>query len=341
MKYTKKSNKKKGNFKNINDFSCFLINNNNIKNFAFDIFYKLLIFWKNNYPTKWKSIISPLIKEKKEKNIISLIGFNSSEIITIFKYLKDKSKLFEFFNDKFLKVTSSINNLCNPILTIYIVNKNKYLQEKFITNLNKSLLTKKFTWDNFYKSYTKITNKNLKYNYNFFVFDIIFVIDKDDKNYSIYRKNLINMDFFRTKKNNNKIDSKKYLKNLNKCTKSIIGNNTYKKYGIYTSKKKYKISFNSPYAKIMQFYNKKYIGGPSGSASLLYIMLFEFYNIMDSKKNNIMLLGLIIADYIPLWHTINEILLTSYPEMKNKNIKKYTLKKNALNYSYNLLKPYL
>ena len=91
----------------------------------------------------------------------------------------------------------------------------------------------------------------------------------------------------------------------------------------------------------MQKYNKKYLGGPSGSAALLYIMLFDFYNIIDSKKNNIMLLGLIIADYIPYWHTTNEILLTSYPEMKNKNIKKYTLKKNALDYSYNLLKPYL
>ena len=342
MKYTKKSNKKKGNFKNINDFSCFLINNNNIKNFAFDIFYKLLIFWKNNYPTKWKSIISPLIKEKKEKNIISLIGFNSSEIITIFKYLKDKSKLFEFFNDKFLKVTSSIRNLCEPILTIYIVNKNKFLQEKFIVNLNKLLLSKDFTWNNFYHIYKVINNKKLKILYNIFVFDIIFGIDKDKKKISIYRLNLNNMNFFRTKKNiNNKIDPKKYLKNLNKCTKSIIGNNTYKKYKIYNSKKKFNISFNSPYAKIMQFYNQNYLSGPSGTAPLLYIMLFDFYNIIASKRNKILLLGLIIADFTPLWHSLNEILLTSYSEIKSKKIKKYNLKKSAINYSYKLLKPYL
>lgn len=147
------------------------------------------------------------------------------------------------------------------------------------------------------------------------------------------------MDFFRIK--NKEISSKKYYKKLNKCTKSLVSKENYKKYGIYTSKKKYKIPFKSPYAKIMQFYNQKYLGGPSGSAALLYIMLFDFYNIVDSKKNNIMLLGLIIADFIPYWHTTNEILLTSYPEMKNKNIKKYTLKKNALDYSYNLLKPYL
>lgn len=337
MKYTKKKDIKYK-FKNQEKFSCYLIKNKNIIYFAFEIFYKLLKYWKNNYKIQWKDIIRNLIKEKIKNYTIKEVGFNNNEILTIFKNLNDKNKLFIFLSNKFLKMTSAINNLYNPILTIYIVNKNSVLQKKFITNLNKTLLTKKFTWDNFYELYNNIDNKQLKDNYNFFVFDIIFGIDKDNIN-SIYRKNLINMDFFRIK--NKEINTKKYYKKLNKCTKSIVSKDNYKKYGIYTSKIKYKIPFKSPYAKIMQFYNKKYLGGPSGSAALLYIMLFDFYNITDTKKNNIMLLGLIIADYIPYWHTTNEILLTSYPEMKNKNIKKYTLKKNGLDYSYNLLKPYL
>ena len=338
MNYTRKKSIKYK-FKNQEEFACYLIKNKNIIYFAFEIFYKLLKYWKNNYKTEWKNIIINLIKEKKKNYTIYDIGFNNDEIQTICNNLNNKNKLFYFLSNKFLKMTSAINNLCNPILTIYIVNKNKILQKKFITNLNKILLTKKFTWNNFYEFYNKIHHKNLKDNYNFFVFDIIFGIEKDNKDNSIYRKNLINMEFFRIK--NKVINTKKYYKKLNKCTRSIIAKPNYKKYGIYTSKKKYKIPFNSPYAKIMQFYNKKYLGGPSGSAALLYIMLFNFYNIIDSKKNNIMLLGLIIADYIPYWHTTNEILLTSYPEIKNKNIKKYTLKKNAINYSYELLQPYL
>ena len=338
MKYTRKKHTKYK-FKNQEEFSCYLIKNNNIIKFAFEIFYRLLKYWKNNYKNEWKDIIKNLIKEKIKKYTVYDVGFNKNELSTIFNNLNDKNKLFNFLNNKFLKMTSAINNLCNPILTIYIVNKNTVLQKRFITNLNKILLTKKFSWKDFYELYTKIDDKHLKDNYNFFVFDIIFGIDKDNSNNSIYRKNLINMDFFRIKNKEN--NTKKNYKKLNNCTKSIVSKDNYKKYGIYTSKKKYKISSKSPYAKLMQNYNKKYLGGPSGSAALLYIMLFDFYNIIDSKKNNIMLLGLIIADYIPYWHTTNEILLTSYPEMKNKNIKKYTLKKNALDYSYNLLKPYL
>jgi hypothetical protein len=338
MKYTRKNNIK-FKFKNQEEFACYLIKNDNIINFAFETFYKLLKFWKNNYKNQWKDIIKNLIQEKIKKYTIYDVGFNKNELLTIFDNLNNKNKLFNFLSNKFLKMTSAINNLCNPILTIYIVNKNNVLQKRFITNLNKILLTKKFTWSDFYELYSKIDNKDLKHNYNFFVFDIIFGIDKDNRNNSIYRKNLINMEFFRIK--NKEINTKKYYKKLNRCTKSIVSKDNYKKYGIYTSKRKYKILSKSPYAKLMKVYNKKYLGGPSGSAALLYIMLFDFYNIIDSKKNNIMLLGLIIADYIPYWHTTNEILLTSYPEMKNKNIKKYTLKKNALDYSYNLLKPYL
>jgi hypothetical protein len=338
MKYTRKKDIK-FKFKKQEEFACYLIKNDNIINFAFETFYKLLKYWKNNYKNQWKDIIKNLIQEKIKKYTIYDVGFNKNELLTIFDNLNNKNKLFNFLSNKFLKMTSAINNLCNPILTIYIVNKNNVLQKRFITNLNKILLTKKFTWSDFYELYSKIDNKDLKHNYNFFVFDIIFGIDKDNRNNSIYRKNLINMEFFRIK--NKEINTKKYYKKLNRCTKSIVSKDNYKKYGIYTSKRKYKISSKSPYAKLMKVYNKKYLGGPSGSAALLYIMLFDFYNIIDSKKNNIMLLGLIIADYIPYWHTTNEILLTSYPEMKNKNIKKYTLKKNALDYSYNLLKPYL
>jgi hypothetical protein len=97
----------------------------------------------------------------------------------------------------------------------------------------------------------------------------------------------------------------------------------------------------SPYAEIMKTNKTDYIGGPSGSTGLIYITLFHFYDFPFTYKNKIMLLGLLIADYIPLWHTIPEILLLAYPEFKDPSIKKYSLDKNAVVYSIHLLKQFI
>ena len=91
----------------------------------------------------------------------------------------------------------------------------------------------------------------------------------------------------------------------------------------------------------MDKYDKPYIGGPSGSTSLLYITLFHFYQFPFTYKNKILLLGSLIADYIPLWHTIPEILLSAYPEFKDKKIPKYTLDKDPVLYSIKLLTPFI
>ena len=61
--------------------------------------------------------------------------------------------------------------------------------------------------------------------------------------------------------------------------------------------------------------NEPYLAGPSGSTSILYINLFKFYSFPETKENKVMLLCVIIADYIPLWHTLSEILLSSTIEL--------------------------
>ena len=50
---------------------------------------------------------------------------------------------------------------------------------------------------------------------------------------------------------------------------------------------------------------------------------------------------MLIADYIPLWHSIPEILLSAYPEFKDTKIKKYTLEQNSVKYCIDLLKPFI
>ena len=131
-------------------------------------------------------------------------------------------------------------------------------------------------------------------------------------------------------------------KKLDDCNKSIVdGEEDYNNYRIYNSTERYKIEPKSPYAEIMKTHNQKYIGGPSGSTSVLYITLFQLYRFPFTYKNKIMLLGLLIADYVPLWHTIPEILLMAYPEWKDNKIKPYTLDQDPVLYSIRLLKPFV
>ena len=328
------------NTENEKRLACFLVTNNKIKQFAFNIFYYMLNYWKTIIPNKWASVIKHSLIENIRKNTIHKIGFTQYEFEKIIDIVmkKDKQQLTKYLDTKLLKVTAAINNLCEPEYTIYHVNFNKQLQKKFIIHFEKILLVKHITWNEIMKYYVSLKNKADKQMYNFFVFDLIYGADK--KVDSIYRDNLGNMNFFRNRLTTFDHNKNNYIK-LTECNKSIISDDTHSKYGIYNSTERYKISPQSPYAKIMRTNKQKYIGGPSGSTSVMYITLFQCYNYPFTYKNKIMLLGLLIADYVPLWHTIPEILMSAYPEFNDTNIKPYTLNENSVLYSIQLLKQFV
>ena len=200
------------------------------------------------------------------------------------------------------------------------------------------MLIKDISWTDINKIYNSLKNDKERNMYNFFMFDIIYSADKSVD--SIYRNNLGNMNFFRERLYEFKHIKSNYIK-VNECNKSVISDDDYSKYGIYNSTERYKINSKSPYYKIMKKYNAPFIGGPSGSTSLMYIMLFHFYMYPFTYKNKIMLMGMLIADYIPLWHSMPEILLSAYHEFDDKKIQKYTLNENAVLYSVNLLKKFI
>lgn len=322
--------------------ACYLINNIVIKEFTYNLFYYILNYWKKNLKNKWFSIIKhSLIEEIDYKNnTIKKIGFTENEYKTIILLIvkKDKKTLFEFIDDKFLKVTSSLNSLVEPEYTFYHINSNKKLQRIFITQLKKLMLIENINWNIIKDFYNTLNNSKEKSIYNFFIFDIIYSADK--KVDSIYRNNLGNMNFFRERLVSFNRNKSNFYK-INECNKSIMTNDDYYNYGIYNSNEKYKINKYSPYYDIMNNYDKNFIGGPSGSTALMYITIFNFYMYPFTYKNKILLLGMLIADYIPLWHSITEILLSAYPEFKDKKIKKYIIEKNPVEYSINLLKQFI
>jgi hypothetical protein len=318
--------------------ACHLANNNKVKHFAFKVFWFILCYWKTFYPRKWKTLIGDELLEETNKNIIQKIGFTKKERDSIF-IIKDKNKFFEFLDDKFFKVTSVLNNLSKFEFTFYHVNVSEKLQKKFIHNLEKLFLINDFTWKKFAKIYHS-SSKTHRKSYNMFIFNIIIYGNNDDDNMSLYKKNLVYFDFIKQSLPEEKKNKDAYLKKIKYCNKSIT-NNDYNDYSIYDARNFYKIDKKMPYAKIMNSYNQPYLAGPSGSTSILYINLFDFYFFPKTKDNKILLLCLIIADYIPLWHTLPEILLSANIELTSYNIPNYTLDKDAVDYILPIIKPYI
>lgn len=322
--------------------ACYLANNERVKNFSFEIFYYVLSYWKKHYPKKWNTIIgNELLQKINDNKIIERIGFTHEERNEIFNLIKDnkKQKLNEYLQDKFFKVTSVLNNLSKPDFAFYHVNINKDLQREFINNLDKLFLIEDFTWNDFVKMYNS-SPKTYRKSYNYFLFNIIIYGSNDKQNMSLYKKNLVYFDFIKKNLPLEKKNRSNILKKIKNCNKSSISDPNYSEYSIYDARNFYEIDKKMPYAKIMNNFKEPYLAGPSGSTSILYINLFKFYDFPDTKENKILLLCVIIADYIPLWHTLAEILLSANIEL-NKYVTSYELKDNPVDYVEKIIKPYI
>ena len=315
--------------------ACFLANNDKVKNYAFEIFYFVISYWKKYYPIKWKNIIGNELLQKIDGKIIERIGFTSKEREEIYK-INNKQDFFNYLNDKFFKVTSVLNNLSKPDFVFYHVNVNHHLQNTFINNVEKLFLIKFFKWSDFVKIYYSAP-KTYKKSYNFFIFNIIIYGSNNDDNMSLYKKNLVYFDFIKTNLPQEEKNKSAFLKKIKNCNKSSISEDNYSDYKIYDARNFYKIDKKMPYAKIMNKEDEPYLSGPSGSTSIMYINLFDFYCFPKTIKNKVMLLCVIIADYIPLWHTLPEILLSANIELKAN----YTLDKEPIDYVEKIIKPYL
>jgi predicted house-cleaning noncanonical NTP pyrophosphatase (MazG superfamily) len=322
--------------------SCYLASNTKVKNFAFKIFCYMLFYWKRFYPKKWKTIIGDELNEIIDKNkIIQRIGFTNGEKNEILKLIthNKKEELMEYIQDKFLKVTSVLNNLSKPDFAFYHVNVKKRLQNEFINNLSKLFLIKNFNWNDFVKLYNS-SPKTYRKSYNLFLFNIIVYGNNDNENMSLYKKNLVYFDFIKKSVPVEKKNKSSILKKIKECNKTSVSVDDYNSYSIYDARNFYEIDKKMPYAKIMDKCGQPYLGGPSGSTSILYISLFDFYGFPETKENKIMLLCVIIADYIPLWHTLTEILLSSNIEL-NKYVSNYELTENPVDYVDHIIKNYI
>jgi hypothetical protein len=315
--------------------ACKLADNAKVQRFTFDVFYYYLQSWMKYYPDQWKTIIGDKLLEKINGNIVERIGFSPEEREHIYATFHNKSEVFAYLKTKFHKMTSVINNLSEPGLTYYIVNINTAMQQRFVKNVKELFLLNQFSWEDFKELYSSSPNSH-KRSYNFFVFNVIVYGTNGD--ISLYNKNLVYSDFIRKSQAPEKQRNAANLKKFTRCNKSAISSPNYAEYQIYDANNYYEMDENSPFSKIMKKHGNSYLAGPSGSTALLYINVFDFYAFPRSYKNEIRLLCMLIADLIPLWHTLPEVLLSANVELHTpRTVNKYTLDMDAVDYVQKLI----
>ncbi|MDA9629930.1 hypothetical protein N9S60_00075 [bacterium] len=99
---------------------------------------------------------------------------------------------------------------------------------------------------------------------------------------------------------------------------------------------------------IFEYYNKKYVAGISGSALYLHFLVFEILKEIypKNKETYAKVICVAVLDYVPTWHSLEEILLTFSVEIEHDlnvdsnlfpGFKRYTLDMNPIVYFKNLL----
>ncbi len=101
---------------------------------------------------------------------------------------------------------------------------------------------------------------------------------------------------------------------------------------------KYNIDPDSNYAQVMRIFNRKLLAGPSGSTLASFITTFEFVGLEKTSTNIALFLACSIANYIPAYHTLTEILLTFTDEVEYYMLPKpFDLKNDPVKYSLDVM----
>jgi hypothetical protein len=95
---------------------------------------------------------------------------------------------------------------------------------------------------------------------------------------------------------------------------------------------------NGVWWNVMKNHDKQIISGFSSSAVLCYNSIFNITKMLPkTKKNKVLVLCLILADYYKIYHSMSEV-LSMYTV--DAGLKKYTLNTNNITYVKNLIKKY-
>jgi len=283
------------------DFSCFLQKQPYLYKFALKILYYSILSYSKVKTKKELSKIIQIQYDLNDKNIIIKQGFSSDESLKIInlicsvnynKYILKIGKKYNFH--QIMGAFYGLTNLRNHLDYIeYKITKSLKLQNYFMTQLKKNFnLPSSIEW-NTVKEWLK-DNEQLYY-------EILSIGINCPE--SIYRRGIKDFPFIRNKINERILY---HPQTNNDCHSSLVKNGTY----ITKGSSFYQIDKNMFYHKILSHYKRPIQAGPSGSSIASFLLVFLFVDLEKTKKNMLKLLLCIIADYVPYFHSLTEILMT-------------------------------
>jgi hypothetical protein len=305
-------------------FICGLMNDKKVYLFANRILFGLIKKSKEiDFPIEG---LTKILSSKIVNNIVEKPAYPSNfvnRVINITRF--DDFLTFNRSNGiTFSQVFGALYDFeSNNVYWRLIMDNSTTLQTKFITTMRQYFSipeTLKYT------ELCAVIDKS--YGNWFYIWVLTFIVN-NDKN--IFHRNLGNDSTYvrysgakNGNYNNHTINKKDSLNckqtNLKNFQESSVLLGTY--YYIPTE--------NGVWTNLMKRYNKEIIAGPSGSAALLYQLIFDIAKIMPpTRKNKLMLMYCILADFYQFSHSISEILQEYSVDAK---FKKYNLSMNDLEY---------
>lgn len=319
---------------NINNLACILRENNDIKDFIIKIVWDTFIKIKKfdpNYENNIRNNIKEEIDDKNGNKIIKNMGFSEQEINQIIEFIKNENeegfKTLTFLKDKIHSTTTCIPRLNNESFIFLCTLNDDRLFNEF---LNKLKLIYNLPEDFDKTKFIELYNNNKANSKRIFEVLVTKILHTSNNVIAIYQLNYSNEIFSRKRKNLQNLEISNSLENKYKCFDDIQQPQIDKKFEIYSIDNYYDIS-NTFTKIIFDYYNRTSISSISGSSYFLYFLLFKILKYEKTKDNLAKLLCITVLDYVPLWHSLEEILLTLSSEFKGI-FPKYYINQDPLEY---------
>ncbi len=306
------------------ELSCMIGQNVTIQDFCIGILIDILQFLKRiNKLNQYKDIMKMNIETIENNQYITKPGLTDTQLDEIVYYINTNNTdaIHKFYRNKIHLAYGSLYGFTYTIeMYIEMINLRPDLQEK----------VRSYVYEYFHVNMAWVDFREyLKDPSNKWILLDIFI---SSCTRSLMRSNLNNKNYIRTPIQNSYI---KLEKNDNILCHAHMKNNT--DVGIVYGNSFYRVNEDSIYSKIMNRYKRNYLAGPSGSIILLHIFVFDILQYEKTTTNQLKLLALCVADYIPFSHTLTELLLSYSNELDIT----YTLDMDPIKFTRNLLTQYI
>ncbi len=295
-----------------------------------------------------------IIQKIDSKDVITSIGFSIDEIEEILEALKKKSNFLKLncLKTKIHAITTSFTRLGDPAFQSLYIRNDPDLFEEFLIKLRKIFnLPITFTKENFLELYPNNVDDAkaaaattataaattataaadvaaaaaAKKKENFDML-IVKILHTSNNVLGVIQLNYGREIFTRANRPN---DYKKQSEEVSKCFDDIIVDDKNKIYGVGN----FLDTSNTFVESIFDFYNKKLIGGLSGSAYYLFFLITKIIKYQYVNKSILSkILCIAVMDYVPLWHSLEEILVTYSVEFNKYGFREYTIDEDPIDY---------